>query len=239
MLIEQQDVGSAVVTGLEKRQALARCLNRRDVNTASRRWLSRGRAANADVSLLVLRGESWVVKDFSACAWWFRHTVGRLMVYRELRALAALNGLPGIPADAHRVDALALAYRFVPARPLGEMPRCALPSGFFPAFEALVTAMHRRGFVHLDLRNGGNVLVTPEMQPVLIDFQSSVRLRAWIPGSLLKRIDRSGVYKFWWRYSPSTLGEQRRQELEGINAWRHWWVFSGYLGLRRWFQPRA
>lgn len=239
MLIEKQDVGSAVFAVSKKKQGLARCLNRSDVNTASRRWLSRGRAANADVSLLVLRGESWVIKDFSACAWWFRHTLGRLMVHRELRALMALNGLPGIPADAHRVDALALAYRFVQARPLGEMPRRAVSPDFFLAFEALVAAMHRRGFAHLDLRNGGNVLVTPDMKPVLIDFQSSVRLRRWLPSRLLKRIDRSGVYKFWRRYSPSTLGEQRRRELEGINGWRHWWVFSGYLGLRRWFQPRT
>ncbi len=77
------------------------------------RYLSRGRAANADVRLLELEGQRWVVKDFSACPWFIRNTLGRWMIGRELHALQFLDGIPGIPDHALRIDRYALSYHFI------------------------------------------------------------------------------------------------------------------------------
>ncbi len=204
-------------------------------------YLSRGRAANADVRLLEVDGQRWVVKDFSACPWLIRHTLGRWMIGRELRALQRLDGIPGIPDGARRVDTLAFAYHFVEARPLAAVPATELTPDFFLAYEKLVQQMHGRGIAHLDLRNSGNVLVSPDSQPILIDFQSWLALPLWWPAlaRYLRNIDLSGVYKFWSRRLPGTLDTQRQAVLDSVNSWRRGWIFSNYLGLRRFFRERS
>lgn len=214
--------------------------DRQLLSTQAPHYLSRGRAANADVRLLELAGQRWVVKDFSACPWWIRHSLGRWMVSRELCALQKLDGIAGIPAAAQRIDRFAFAYHFVEARPLAKVPASELSPAFFLAYEALVQAMHARGLVHLDLRNSGNVLVSPDFQPIIIDFQSYLPLPRWWPAlaRYLMKIDLSGVYKFWSRCLPGTLDTERQALLDGINSWRRGWIFSNYLGLRRFFRER-
>lgn len=204
-------------------------------------FLSRGRAANADVRLLELDGQRWVVKDFAACPWFIRNTLGRWMVGRELHALQHLDGIPGIPDGAQRIDAHAFAYHFIPGRPLAQTPASELSPDFFLAYEKLVQRMHERGLVHLDLRNSGNVLVSPDFQPILIDFQSYLPLPRWWPGlaGYLRKIDYSGVYKFWTRCLPGTIDPRRQAILDSVNNWRRGWIFSNYLGLRRFFRERS
>lgn len=203
-------------------------------------YLSRGRAANADVRLVETGGQRWVVKDFSACPVWIRQTLGRWMIGRELHALQRLDGIPGIPGGAVRIDDFAFAYHFIPGRPLAQIPNGELTADFFLAYERLVLRMHERGLAHLDLRNSGNVLVSPDLQPVLIDFQSWLPLPRWWPAlsRYLQKIDLSGVYKFWSRRLPGTLGAGRQQVLDSVNNWRKGWIFSNYLGLRRFFKER-
>lgn len=204
------------------------------------RYLSRGRAANADVRLLTHEGQKWVVKDFSACPWLVRHTVGRWMVSRELKALQTLAGIQGIPQGASRIDAQAFAYHFIEGEPLARLPGSALTPHFFLDYEQLVHRMHERGLAHLDLRNSGNVLRDNEGRPMLIDFQSYLRLPRWLPvlARYLCRIDLSGVYKLWNNRLPGTMGTERQQVLDNVNSWRKGWIFSNYLGLRHFFRER-
>ncbi len=199
------------------------------------RYLARGRIANADVRLVDCDGRRWVVKDFSVCPGWVRHTVGRWFIRRELRALQRLQGVPGIAGNPVRVDAFALAYLFVEGRALNEFPAGQPTADFFLALESAVRAMHVRGIAHLDLRNRGNILVDASQHPVLIDFQSHLPLPRWLPAlaRYLEKIDLSGVYKAWARSLPGTLGDSRQQLLDSVNAWRKWWVLKGYLGMGR------
>lgn len=198
-------------------------------------YLARGRMANADVRLVEIGGRRWVVKDFLPCPGWVRHTVGRWFTSRELHALQRLQGIPGIAENPVRVDPFALAYGFVESRPLNEFRPGQLSADFFLALEATVKNMHARGIAHLDLRNRGNVLVGAAQQPVLIDFQSHVRLPRWFPplARLLEKIDLSGVYKVWQKIQPGTLDAPRQNLLDSVNAWRKWWVLKGYLGMGR------
>lgn len=215
-------------------------LTRDVLDAAPSRFLARGRIANADVKLVAYAGRRWVVKDFMACPAWIRHTFGRWFVRRELKALARLQGIPGIAKHPLRVDAFALAYLFVEGRALNECPPAQPAADFFLALESSVKQMHARGIAHLDLRNRGNVLVDEAQQPALIDFQSHVMLPRWIPplARYLERIDLSGVYKAWNKSLPGTLDETRQHLLDGVNARRKWWVLKGYLGLGRLAGPR-
>jgi hypothetical protein len=163
--------------------------------------------------------------------------LGPILTAREARALSTLQGLEGIPADAFRIDGSALAYRFVPGQSMRQLRRkgVTLDEGFFPKLEALVENMHRRGILHLDLRNAWNILATPGLEPFIIDFQSSMRskhLPRWLRRRL-EGVDISGAYKWWVRLSPSTFDGVRAERLRKLHHARRLWPFKRFiLGLR-------
>jgi len=202
--------------------------------------LSRGRWANAVLYVHRHGTERWVVKDFRPRAFSVRNTIGRFLIRREVRALRGLAGVPGVPAAAFRLDAHALAYRFVPGVPLKHADLGRHAAGFFAQFERLLAQVHAVGhLVHLDVRNARNVLVTEQYEPVLLDFQSYLGTR-WMPARLRRwaeRLDLAGVYKHWQRSDPEGLGEARASLLAEAGRWRRLWPVHGYLGLRKSHRP--
>lgn len=205
---------------------------RAQLGSAERVLLRNGRFANARVERLSIGGAQWIFKDFGSRHFFVRQTVGRFLLGRELRALQRLQGTDGIPSDAFRVDAFAMAARFVPGRSLADMPNGPVSTDYLLALEALLQQVHARGLVHLDTRGGGNLLLRPDGAPGIIDFQAALSTR-WMPRALrhwFEAMDLSGVYKKWQRWQPDTLGEQRRASFERLNQWRRWWFLRGYFG---------
>lgn len=203
------------------------------LRAAPSQLLREGRFANARVQKVTIDGVDWVVKDFGPRAWWVRNLVGRFLLHRELRALQQLDGLDGVPSRPFRVDAFAIAARFVPGVTLSGAPPEQMTEAYFVALESLLGAVHARGLVHLDSRGSRNLLVTPQGAPALIDFQAALRT-GWLPAPVrrvLEAIDMSGVYKNWLRLAPQSLDAQRRDRLEQSTRWRRLWVGRGYLGL--------
>lgn len=211
----------------------ARAFTRADLAAGGARRLWAGRWANAVVVLFDHGGERWVVKDFRPRSWLVRNLIGRFLVRRELGGLCRLRCVPGTPRDAFRLDAFALAYRYVPGRSLRGVPAADIPPGFFATLERNVREMHARaGIVHLDMRNADNILVTPTGEPCIIDFQSHVGMR-WMPGRLRRfaeHVDHASVYKHWAKRSPETLGPERKAVLDRINDLRPLWALRGYFG---------
>jgi len=208
---------------------------RADLAAAERQLLRDGRFANARVERVRLAGADWIFKDFSARNVVVRHTVGRFLLGREVRALRRLQGIDGVPSDAFRVDAMAMAARFVPGRALASLQAERVGTDYLVALEALLRRVHERGLVHLDTRGGGNLLLRPDGSPGIIDFQAGLSTR-WMPRRLrawFEDMDLSGVYKKWQRWQPDTLGEARLANLERLNRWRRWWFLRGYFGLRK------
>jgi len=195
--------------------------------------LSRGRWANAVLHLHRHHGEPWVVKDFRSSGFAVRNTIGRFLIRREARALRKVAGVEGVPAKAFRLDAHALAYRFVPGVTLKHADLGERAAEFFARLERLLMQVHAvGGIVHLDVRNARNVLVTERGEPMLLDFQSHIGTR-WMPAPLRRlaeRIDLGGVYKHWQRSSPGSLGEERAALLARANRWRSLWPVHGYFG---------
>lgn len=200
--------------------------------SGERRW------ANAVLYLFEHAGATWAVKDFRPRSWLIRNLLGRPLIRREADGLQRLAGLPGAPQGAFRVDAFALAYRFVPGRSLKEFPAAALSAEFFPTLERNLVEMHARAqLVHLDLRNARNIIVTDTGEPALLDFQTHLGIR-WMPGPLRRfaeRVDMAAIYKHWARRSPGNFGPERSALLGRINRLRPLWVKRGhrYTGLVR------
>ena len=208
---------------------------------AERELLRDGRFANARVERVRIDGVDWIFKDFAPRAWYVRHSVGRFLLSREVRALQRLEGIPGIPSSAFRVDAFAMAARFVPGRTLANVDAAAMDTPFLTALEALLQQVHARALVHLDTRGGGNLLRLPDGTPGIIDFQAALSTR-WMPASMrrwFEAMDMSGVYKKWRRFQPGTMGAERLASFEQLNRSRRWWPFRGYLGLRKKRAPRG
>ena len=208
--------------------------------TAERKLLRDGRFANARVERVRTAGADWIFKDFASRAFFVRHTVGRFLLGREVRALRRLQGIAGVPGDAFRVDAFSMAARFVPGRALADTPDGPFATEFLLALEALLRQVHARGLVHLDTRGGGNLLIGPDGAPGIIDFQAALSTR-WLPGAMrrwLQDMDLSGIYKKWQRWQPDTLGEERLALLDRLNRWRRWWLLRGYFGMSKKRKPQ-
>ena len=212
-----------------------RPFTRAELEAAPGELLREGRIANARVLRVGVGGAEWTVKDFASRPWWVRNLLGRWLLRRELRALRRLAGIDGVPAAAFRVDAHAIAARFVPGATLDKAPREQMTERFFLDLEALFRRVHARGLVHLDSRGSSNLLVTPDGRPAVIDFQAALST-AWLPGPLrrlLERIDLGGVYKNWLRHAPASLDEARRAEYERSTRLRRLWIGRGYFGVRK------
>ena len=73
-----------------------------------------GRWANARVERVAIDGSEWTLKDFSSRPLAVRNTLGRFLLRRELSALRRLEGIRGVPTEAFRLDAHAIAARYLP-----------------------------------------------------------------------------------------------------------------------------
>lgn len=169
---------------------------------ATERVLNRGGARNPDVLLVRHAGGLVVVKDWAPRGRFVRRWLGPWLCARELRAWRALDGHPAVPRLVGPVDRLAFAVEYRPGETLFSAKRQPLPEGFLAQLEEAFAEMHRRGVVHLDLRNRTNVLRDGDGRPVLIDFGSAF---VFGPGSfwarrllpLLAALDRRALRK--WR----------------------------------------
>ena len=180
------------------------------------------------VHLVVLPGGARaVVKDFRSCPWLLRATYGRFVLAREVAAYERLEGVPGVPRFLGRVDAHAFAVEWIPGKDLGKCPKGSLRAETFERLAATVAEMHRRGVVHLDLRQRRNVLVDDAGVPRVIDYSSALCLR---PGGWRLRrlapVDVSGVLKYKRRFLPESLTDDDRARLRRVERWRRWWPFS-------------
>lgn len=214
----------------------ARRFTRADLERGPREVLSQGRWANAVLYRFEHGGVAWVVKDFRPRARTVRLLIGRFLVHRELGALKRLAGIPATPQGVFRVDADALAYRFVPGRSLRGARDLVFGPDFFPTLERGLAAMHSQAnLAHFDLRNAKNILMTDTGEPLLLDFQSAVST-GWMPAPLRRfaeRVDLAAIYKHWTKRSPATMGEGRLAALARMNRIRPLWALRGYIGAPR------
>jgi RIO-like serine/threonine protein kinase len=202
-----------------------------------------GSATKASVRVHGVPGaEALLVKDVRPLHPVMRTIYGRPVLRREERALAALDGTPGVPRLLGRVDRDAIAMQYVEAeplrRPLGaeRLRRACMELG------PRVAALHSRGVVHLDLRQKRNILVDARGEVWLVDFGSAMVLahEGWrgLLFRLLARVDRGAVLKFRARYVPDLLSDAERAQARRARLLGRFWIFHRFGPALRWLLGR-
>ncbi len=106
-------------------------------------------------------------RDVRGCPWWTR-TVARRLLAREARALAAIDGVPGVPRLLHR-ERDRLVRGWIAGRALHEAGDPG--TAWFGEARRLLVRLHRRGVTHNDTAKEPNWLVAEDGSPALVDFQ--------------------------------------------------------------------
>lgn len=111
--------------------------------------------------------EPRIVRDATAARRWLRW-LARYLLQHEARTLAALDGFDGVP-QLIATDGLRLERSHIEGEPLHR----AQPDrpAYFNRAARLLRRLHARDIVHNDLAKEPNLLVTPDGEPALIDFQ--------------------------------------------------------------------
>lgn len=182
-----------------------------------------------DLNQVKVKGRSLMVKDVRRKNFFLRWTLGLWLIHKEWKIYSRLTGMKGIPQPVGRIDRFAFAMEFIPGRPIlrGE----PLPSSFFSDLERVLREVHDRGVVHLDLRHKGNILVSENGEPFLIDFNSSFAfkekrfLRRYL-FPLLRWVDYGGLLKLKKRISPSSMTPEELAFLNRFDRLRRLWIFN-------------
>lgn len=150
---------------------------------------------------------------------------------REFCLLRRLEGIPGIPRAYAIIGRHALMTEYIAGRTIGKFRPGELPDRVYHALEETLRSVHRRGVLHLDLRQKKNILISEaDGRPYLIDFANAVRVDAASPWRGLARrlqdVDRSGLLKFKARNFPHLLTGADRAFLQKHERWRRFWIFS-------------
>jgi RIO-like serine/threonine protein kinase len=168
----------------------------------------------------------------------------RLLAAHEYRMLKRVQDLPLVPQNAQRdaESANTISYQFADGVPIKKrFQNRDIPDRFFFRLYQAVNELHERGVAHLDVGNSGNILVSPDGNPVLIDFGFAVPLkrlpvitRAWA-----RKKDLMGALKLWHRYDSETMPDILRQYYDRyykkniytpkrfVKAFKRYWVSDG------------
>jgi len=189
--------------------------------------LKRSRVYGPDVSVLELPPVTVVEKTYRSKVLPVK-LFGSLLVSWESLIYAKLAGLPGIPECVPSSDRYTLSTTFMGGNNLKDT-NVRVDEAYFSALENLISSIHHRGVVHLDLRNRRNYGIDEEGNPYLIDFASSIYLpRPRIVHTLLCTIDWMGFLKVKRRLRPDLVTREEHTNLGIGNA----------LSLL-WFPPRV
>lgn len=155
-------------------------------------------------------GAALIRRDTSAASLGLRW-LARRAARREARALAALDGIAGVPRLL-RFDGRVLERSLIDGAPMHEArPR---DPRFYRAAHRLLKAIRARGVVHNDLAKEANWIVATDGSPAVVDFQL-----AWIPrrrGPMFRLLSREGLrhlLKHKRSYCPEALTPTERRVL--------------------------
>jgi RIO-like serine/threonine protein kinase len=176
------------------------------------------------VSLVEHEGRPAVLKDYRPRNAFTRAVLGPVLARREFAVLRRLEGVPGIPRAYKVVEGRALLMEYVEGKTIGKFRPGELPDAVFGRLAETVRAMHRRGVVHLDLRQKKNIVVAGD-RPYLIDFANALVVRGRLAAGL-RAIDETGLLKFKARNFPHLLTAADRDLLESHRLLRRFWIFT-------------
>ncbi|MDH3435291.1 MAG: serine/threonine protein kinase [Gammaproteobacteria bacterium] len=162
-----------------------------------------------------------IVRDTRSARWWLRW-LARLLLKREASALAALNGVDGVP-QLIACDDEQLTRSYIGGTPmhLGK-PR---DRSYFVDAARLLRRMHRAGVVHNDLAKEPNLIVCDDGRAAFIDFQlawhSMDRGRIF---RIAAREDIRHLLKHKRCYCPDQLTQRERRIVDNPSGLSYVWM---------------
>ncbi len=169
--------------------------------------------SRADVLLVRVGDEQAVLKDYHGADPGFRRLFGPMSIRREARALRRLEGVAGVPRLIRVVDRYSLLIEYLSGRSAREVPAGGFTPAFFEAFYRLIDRLHERGVAHCDLRSTGNVLITDDGQPAVVDLTAHFKQGRWwnpLTRWMYRRFcdaDRVAVARLKKTHAPALLTE--------------------------------
>ena len=97
--------------------------------------------------------------------------VGLFLSGREIRNLRRLKGVDNVPQLLAEYGRYGFLYEYIEGKTLAEAED--VPEEFFDKLAALLTRLHAKDFVYLDMNKRTNILVGADGQANIIDFQIS------------------------------------------------------------------
>jgi len=176
--------------------------------------LIKGRRYKADVFITVSTGKRFVVKDFSQKGYWERNLVGRIVIGRESRAYAALQGIDGLPQQFKQLSPFTIAVEYLEGRDLGSLRPGDAWAAVISQFERIIDALHGRGWVHLDLHRRTNILLV-DGKVYVVDLASALHTGS-LPligrcfTGLVGLADRLSLIKMKAIFAPANLSPQEQ-----------------------------
>ena len=149
-----------------------------------RAWIERSLARREHIlatsnqgTLLLYRqdGQEMVVKTAMGrgLALWLR----RKTLLREYRAYRLLRGLAGVPECYGLIDQRYLLLQHISGMPYRDATWTDRDA-WFASLLQILQGIHARGVSHGDLKSKGNLLVTDDERPCVVDFGTSVIRKA-------------------------------------------------------------
>jgi hypothetical protein len=174
--------------------------------------LKKARTYGPDVRLLTCGNLVTVEKTYRDKGMVIR-LLGSILVSWERFIYGKLEGVEGIPGMVPGADRYTLLTVFMGGRNLRDA-RMSPGRPYYDDLRSLISRMHSRGVIHLDLRNRRNYGIDDEGRPYLVDFASSLYLPWGGPvWRLLEKIDWMGYAKVKEKISPGLLDDGERRLL--------------------------
>lgn len=209
---------------------LLRSLTQEEVEKGKSSLIHKGRWSKADLFLVHTRGYRIVLKDFSKKTLLIR-LLGRLQIWREIRAYRAVQGMVGIPKFYKELTPYSFVMEFIEGIRLADYRGDIPPRVLLEDLKELVLSIHRVGVFHNDIRGRDNVVVRKDGRLMLLDFAGAVCFK---PGGVLDKIlsplfhwiDYSAYLKWKSQLTPEDMSGEEQKSIRKFNTLRKFWIFN-------------
>lgn len=195
-------------------------MTREDISKHTVLFLRTAGGTRPDVRIVETENRRTVVKDFLRSDLLFRVLVGPILIRRESTALARMNSVEGVPQLLQRIDRHAMAIEHIDGAALRDF-KGNIPEGFFDELADVMRAAHSRGIAHCDLRSSGNVIITSDGKPKVIDFAACVmRGRGLNPfiNFLFRQFTEGDLYAVLMLKRKHAPDQLRPEEIDRLNT---------------------
>lgn len=194
--------------------------------------LKKNRTYGPNVRLISRNGKLVVEKSYRGKGLPVR-LLGCILIFWERFIYSKLQGIEGIPEALPAPDRLTLVTGFMGGENLKDASR--IPGdAYFALLKDLISRMHKRGIIHLDLRNRRNYGIDDQNRPYLVDFATCL----YIPWGgktrrLLEALDWMGFAKVKNKILPQAMDEREKELLAFGERLSSIWLPTKFVrGLR-------